>query len=584
MPDSNKTQRNLNLRPVLASRAGVRAAGPADSRGATGALARRIVPPALVIAAIVAVSAYLGQATAYRAELPLTTNNAATAEAPPAGTAALADAESLSAAGEANGEPVDFWRRLLEQGGAGFRSHGNGWVVFADAPSPLEATRRCSALGQMALKTINARLTGGGAAESNASGQVCEQLERLAMVRDSEAAAGGDIAPVLAHFQQLRRQIEQDAVELSARRAELTALRAQAMARNALDPAKLQEALQADPVLAEDAREIERNAETLRSEIQLALERLPEVLESLNTALHGVDSALTDQIELKPAPAVRSILEQLQVDVRALADRATTYAGKRSDQRQALAGLVLKDHAEELLKLQADVQGMYGQLLAAMRDFLTHARGRMADLAASGATRDAVVASAVRAGLNPLEEQCGIAEDRGRGLDARFSIRLDAAERQMRSLLNRSRERAATLQRELQEQADSTAGVKHDQDVRRLGELVGQLEQSRETALTAALTELGGVMDALRTNLTAAQQRGAAAALDDARRQLCDGEAATGRPSTTRVTLTVGQMQLHETAGEHRERVALLLGVGAFMATALAATVAVLSGRSAGRR
>lgn len=540
----------------------------------------RVIGCALIVAGIAGSAAFLGQPVGYRALVRVSARDTAQVARLRQAAWVLDELPLFSRALEASGIESGAWQELLNRLQAGWRGGESGIEIYVEQRNEADAVRLASATAAAFTRYLSDVSQPPATTSRGALPISIARLERaIDELRSKLTVTASDPTSGSGEFEEKRRQFATVTNEMTQRRSELTVLRSQDVARAELNPQRVEAALRNDEMLQQDSQELERNAAQYRTELLLGLDRMPEPLEGLADALHGLVRVLNEQIELKPPAPLRAALEQSQVDARTLDDRRAAFAGKWTQNRQQVAELTLGIQAGALLEKHAALLEGIGQLLAAFRELIDQMRVRMDELARSGGTRETVVSSVVRGNLGSLEERVRAAADTAATLDAGRNFRIDAAERLVRGLLARMREREQLLRRQLQEQAEQQASQIRESSLRTLAERLGQLEQTRESLLEALLKELDALMHSAAESMEDQQIRGQILALE-AELQQARAEFAAATPGDLRsIDVICGSPQVEQTLGRSRLFNAVLVGAAALVMTGLAGAVVLAGGK-----
>ncbi len=296
-----------------------------------------------------------------------------------------------------------------------------------------------------------------------------------------------------------QRELAEVSKSLDRERAALAVLVATESPATAIDPAALQKALDADPIYAEDLQELKDAGTRFRAELQVSLLMLSEPVDALGRTIAKSIGAVGEQIALGPPDSLRETLDAWQAALAAADERNDAFAVTYRRHVKDIDGFALRDDALEAGVLEL-VRGQ-GAITQSVDDFAAKAAGLVEDLTKrastaaeqSGSTREIVVATALRAELSALKSAVEAIGAAAKRCATRDNVELDAADRQLRGLRTRIKERRDLVDGRLRMEAQRSARETLDTQISAARERVRTLDTRREQLVSASLAALDEV-------------------------------------------------------------------------------------------
>ncbi len=295
-----------------------------------------------------------------------------------------------------------------------------------------------------------------------------------------------------AQLDTLRAETRALTDELDQARSALVGLQSLDLPRGTLSTETFAAALLADPVYQQDMQELESQARAYQTEVLLGKVLVVDPLEELRKSVRGLAGAVEKQVELRPSVDVQAILEDAAAELDDLNRLLTQFAATWSTRRQEMELLRPIDDAEKLIAAQqaafdslARVTEEVERVLGVLRETVR----RLGELPGGG-TRESVVAAMLRGELSHLADNLREVRTAGRRLDADENFKLDATDRQVRSLRGRIRARQDRIQAELQATADEEARTSYERTVQARRSEISELDERRDQAMDAVVAQL----------------------------------------------------------------------------------------------
>lgn len=342
----------------------------------------------------------------------------------------------------------------------------------------------------------------------------------LAGLADNPAAGvdDADFQQARQRFEELREQGRAFSDEISAERAALLALQSQDSPRGVVTTEDFAQALVDDAVYAQDAQELEVHGNAYQAELLLAKVLVLEPLEQLRKTARGLRVAVGKQLELNPPLAVREGLERAAGEVDDLNKLLNQFAEAWQVRR----------HAIELLKPVESISELFEHQVAAFESIsrvikeLERVSGVLATTVKKlgegpdAGTRQSVIASLLRGEISRLTEAGEALAEAVQHVDTARNFKLDAADRQIRSLRMRMHDRQQRVQQQVQEAADRRAREQHAEKVRAHQARIAALDEQRDATIRAVVEQI--------EKLHELQQAASAATALAAKRELLEAE------------------------------------------------------------
>lgn len=409
-----------------------------------------------------------------------------------------------------------------------------------------------------------------------------EQERRVVSVRHARDALALAACPddserdrCLAEADRLERSLAQTTAELQARRSTLATLVSVPLPRGALDPGRVDAAVEADTIHREDVEESRAVALRYRTELAISMLLLVDPAKSAQRTIAQYAATVSEQRELAPPPAIGTVLEACAARLERADERLSEFLEHWQASIERVQALSVDRDVVRLVKQQGEASDEARRAADGLVELVDDLGRQIESLSADGegSTREVVVGAVLRSDHAMLETAVESVLSAAGKMALSENFELDTQDRQLRGLCMRLEQRRASIEQGLQLEADREAQREHGARIERLRGEIQQLEERREQALI----DLSAALRSRRSLDEAAQRRAAleqanaqsearlawlTARIDDLDRQLDAARRQGIRPDRIEPGETTGE--LLDTA---RYRNAGLAGGGAFIAT-----------------
>ena len=347
-------------------------------------------------------------------------------------------------------------------------------------------------------------------------------------------------------------------------------LRATSPAPEIVRESQVHAALRDDPVYYEDYEEYASYARQYQQELSRAMRASDDAVSALREAIAASGANVRDHMTPRLAMGTRAVLETTGADLDELERSLDAFLATWRERRAAINALNPVDELITLVKTQNEALEVAVDVAsvvhAALAEFNAHVR-ELVELPDTGAVERVVIAS-----LQDAQHRQTVADDAvGAALaeiDPLRNVRLDAADRQLRSLRTRLQERGRSAREELEQDAKRVAVTEHTAALGAAEKELDELTARRDDLLSVVVTRaehLQSVEMGSRTFVEVDAEmrvlRAALARLDLEREELRAAEPAV---NPTEFVASVGESR--RVAGEHRERNSAIAGGGTLIA------------------
>jgi hypothetical protein len=369
--------------------------------------------------------------------------------------------------------------------------------------------------------------------------------ESLEMVERAQAGIPetADWLDARTQFEALQQSAREVGEALATARGTLLALEAQDAPRGVVTTDDFAAALSNDPIYQQDSLEFDEHAKAYQSQLLLAQILIADPLSELQKTLIGLAATIAEQIELNPPLAARTLLEEMDSEVGDLQRLLQQFAGSLDSRRTALERLDPAGAVVAMFTLQSEamdsaqrVSDEIGRVAALLRETV-----REMAAAPSAGTRETVISSVLRGEISRVDDDHRRLVEQIGKLDTQKNFELDAADRQVRSLRTRQRDRQERVRATLQEQVDAAAAGTHQNALSAARARVSELDEEREFTLRAIVDQLEVLREREATSrlITAldAQRDVLTGQISVLERQMADHSKQEPRPKVDRVEL-----------------------------------------------
>lgn len=308
------------------------------------------------------------------------------------------------------------------------------------------------------------------------------EAQREAIAESTTRDIAAELAQARTDVQQLREEQESTLDRVRSTRSRLTALLSDEFPRGVVSESELQAALDADEMYLEDQREYDAVIAQHRRELGTALATPTESIDTFDQKLRDFQRIMREQVELKPPELVAKALEDSLAEIEETSTQLdafrsewrefNTRLGRVNGPREAAQALDIFDEADKAaVKMKQNAENLVRGI-----------RARLDELRAigGGSTREVVVMAVVHGEFNNLFSALADFVTALQSVDLAQNFKLDALDRQMRTIKTRLETRPETLKRQMQITADEDAQEAHAREIAQVRAEVQNLESKRE--------------------------------------------------------------------------------------------------------
>lgn len=323
-----------------------------------------------------------------------------------------------------------------------------------------------------------------------------------------------------------------------------------------------------DAIYQQDSAEFEMQTKAYQRELVLSEVLVLDKLEDLQAAAAELATTIDKQLSLDLPLSVRALLEDAGGEADDFDRLLRQFIKSWNTQREATERLHPTQATRELFTAQTEAVQALGRVLTET----TRVSGKLrliVDQISHGndaPTRRTVIGSLLRGELRHIDQARRDVRQVAEGLDTATNFKLDAADRLVRNLSTRLREREKRIRTKLQAAADRDARAQHANAVQQQRAVVADLDQQRETALARIVDQLDLIQSLQETARRTAALDARAASLDEQIEQLTQQQARLDQhePAVHKTTARLVRMA-HAPVDMHRHlQAASIVALGVF--------------------